>query len=231
MAQVLVYGRHGTGGLNNGRLGFSICELRIAIRTKVRIAIFVLEVRTMKLIIIHGPPAAGKLTIADALARRTGFKVFHNHLSIDCTQPVFEFGAPGFWDINVKIRCEVIAEAARQGIDVIHTFCYGFAIDDEYFRQLVSAAAENGGDVNIVFANCRDDVRKQRIGDQSRLRMRKLIDPEAVDRQRKEDLLFALHPDFADETLVIDTSDLSPDEAATMMIDRFGLVEIDKGEL
>ena len=46
----------------------------------------------MKLIIIHGAPAAGKLTIANELGRLTGFKVFHNHLSIDCVKPVFDFG-------------------------------------------------------------------------------------------------------------------------------------------
>jgi len=65
----------------------------------------------MKLIIIHGPPAAGKLTVANALSLRTYFKVFHNHLTIDCTEPVFEFGTDAFWEINLRLRVEVIAEA------------------------------------------------------------------------------------------------------------------------
>jgi hypothetical protein len=180
----------------------------------------------MKLIIIHGPPAAGKLTVANALSSRTGFKVFHNHLTIDCTAPVFEFGTPGFWDINVRLRCEIIAEAAPRGVDVIHPFCYGFAIDDDYFRQLVSAATDNGGEAHVVFMNCRDEVRKQRITDESRARMRKLIDPDSIDRQREEDILFSTHPDFADSTLVLDTSDISPEESATRIIDHFGLREI-----
>ncbi len=182
----------------------------------------------MKLIIIHGPPAAGKLTVANALSLRTGFKVFHNHLSIDCTTPVFEFGAPGFWDLNVKIRCNVIAEAARRGINVIHTFCYGYVIDDEYFRQLASAATDNGGEVHVVMMNSRDEIRKQRIGDQSRVRMRKLTDPASIVRQREEDILFSIHPDFADTTLVVDTSDISPDESATRIIEHFGLKEIEE---
>jgi tRNA uridine 5-carbamoylmethylation protein Kti12 len=53
----------------------------------------------MELIIIHGPPAAGKLTVANEVAKLTGFKVFHNHLSIDCVKPVFEFGSEAFWRI------------------------------------------------------------------------------------------------------------------------------------
>src|SRR4029079_16739154 len=124
----------------------------------------------MKLIIIHGPPAAGKLTVANSLSLRTYYKVFHNHLTIDCTEPVFEFGTSGFWDIQVKLRCEVIAEAARQDIDVIHTFCYAKGADDEYFRQLVAAAEDNGGEVHVVLVNSRDEVRRERIANESRVR-------------------------------------------------------------
>ena len=32
----------------------------------------------MKLIIIYGPPAVGKLTVAEELSRRTGFKILQN---------------------------------------------------------------------------------------------------------------------------------------------------------
>lgn len=49
------------------------------------------------------------------------FKVFHNHLTIDCVKPVFDFGTAEFWEIVLKLRCEVIAHAARGGIDIIHT--------------------------------------------------------------------------------------------------------------
>jgi cytidylate kinase len=185
----------------------------------------------MKLIIIHGPPAAGKLTVANALSLRTDFKVFHNHLTIDCTEPVFGFGTPDFWDVNVRLRCWVIAEAARRDIDVIHTFCYAKAVDDDYYRQLVAAARDNGGEVHAVYVNCRDEVRRARIGDESRVRIRKLTDPASVDRQRRENALFSIHPDFEEETLVIDTSDISPDESASLIIETFGLPDLDKEEL
>ena len=181
----------------------------------------------MKLIIIHGPPAAGKLTVANALSLRTYFKVFHNHLTIDCTEPVFEFGTEAFWRINVKLRCEVIAEAARQDIDVIHTFVYAKGTDDEYFRQLIAAAEDNGGEVHTVLLHCRDEVRKQRIVHESRVRMRKLTDPDSVETsQQRNDLLSPLP---GRETLVIDTSDISPDEAATRIIEHFGLRELNNG--
>lgn len=177
----------------------------------------------MKLIVIHGPPAAGKLTIANAIAERTGFKVFHNHLTIDCTKPVFEFGSEGFWEINGLLRCEVIAEAARQGIDLIHTFCYGKGPDDEFFRKLIAAATDNGGEVHAVLIHCRDEVRKERIVEGSRVQLRKLTDPDSVDGTRERFDLESPHPDLEKETLVIDTSDISPEEAADRITKAFEL--------
>jgi hypothetical protein len=104
----------------------------------------------MKLIIIHGPPAAGKLTVSEELAARTGFKVFHNHLSIDCVKPVFEFGTPPFGRLVEKIRVETIAEAAREGVDIVHTFVYVKGADDANFERIIAAAEDNGGEVGIV---------------------------------------------------------------------------------
>jgi chloramphenicol 3-O-phosphotransferase len=173
----------------------------------------------MDLVIIHGPPAAGKLTVATALAEQTGFKVFHNHLSIDCTQPVFEFGSDAFWRINSTIRNETIAEAAREGIDVIHTFCYAKGPDDEQFIRLIASAEQNGGRVHIVLLVCEDEERKRRIGNESRVRLRKLTDPSSIDAQ-KIDLLSPLP---GHETLTIDTTDVSPDEAAKRIVEYYRL--------
>lgn len=178
----------------------------------------------MKLIIIHGPPGVGKLTVANALSIRTYFKVFHNHLTIDCTEPVFEFGTEEFWRINVKLRCEIIAEAARQGIDVIHTFVYAKGPDDEYFRELIASAEGNGGEVHLVLLHCSDDERKVRIVDESRVRLRKLTDPDSVDlSQERNDLLSPLP---GRETLIIDNTNLTPDEVADRIVKEFGLKEI-----
>jgi chloramphenicol 3-O-phosphotransferase len=184
----------------------------------------------MKFIIIHGPPAAGKFTVAQALSELTGFRVFHNHLTIDCTQPVFDFGTDAFWEINVRLRCEVIAAAAQEGIDLIHTFVYGKGPDDEYFREIIAASRNNGGEVNAVLLHCRDEVRRDRIGSESRVRMRKLTDPDSVDRTRQRFEMEQPHPDLENETLVIDTSDKSPAESAELIIQRFGLARIADGE-
>jgi broad-specificity NMP kinase len=175
----------------------------------------------MKLLLIYGAPAAGKLTVSLEIARRTGFKVFHNHLSIDCVKPVFEFGSQPFWRVVKTIRYETIAEAARTGIDLIHTFCYEFKADDEQFRELISAAENNGGEVHLVLLRCDPDELKRRIGNESRLRIGKLADPESVDRSLvRYDLLSPLP---GRETLILETTNIQPEETARLIIEHFGL--------
>lgn len=180
----------------------------------------------MKLIIIHGPPAAGKLTVANALAEQTGYKVFHNHLTIDCVKPVFEFGSEAFWRIVLTLRIEAIAAAAREGIDVVHTFCYAKGTDDENFKRLIAAAEDNGGQVHTVLLLCDDAERRRRIADESRVRIGKLVDPESVTRSRQLHDLESPYP--GRDTLVIDTTAIPPDTAARRIIEYFGLTVIDK---
>ena len=50
----------------------------------------------MKLVLIHGAPAVGKLSVARELAKLTGFRLFHNHLTVDLVSAVFPFGSQPF---------------------------------------------------------------------------------------------------------------------------------------
>ena len=175
----------------------------------------------MKLIIIHGPPAAGKLTVGTELSRTTGYKLFHNHLSIDFVKPVFEFGSPRFWHLVGRLRADVIAEAARQDISLIHTFCYEFGADDDHFRELIAAAEDNGGETHLVLLICDDAERKRRIGNESRVKIGKLTDPESVGRPGKTINLTTPLP--GRETLIIDTTHVDPATAAERVLQHYGL--------
>lgn len=175
----------------------------------------------MKLILLHGPPAAGKLTVANAIAERTNFKVFHNHLSIDFTRPFFGFGSEAFWRINADLRNAVITEAAREGIDLIHTFCYAKGPDDDGYRRLIASAEENGGEVQSVLLWCSDEERAKRIASESRVRIGKLTDAESVASSRSKHDLFSPLP--GRETLIIDNTSISPCSVAEQIIDYFDL--------
>ena len=173
----------------------------------------------MKLIIIHGPPAAGKLTVANEIAKQTGFKVFHNHISIDYVKSVIEFGTPAFWRAVGNVRYSLIGEAARENIDLIHTFCYVFGADDDHFASLISAAEDHGGEVHLVLLNCSDEERRKRIGSESRVRIGKLTDPESVGRNNID--LTSPYP--GRETLILDTTNTSAVETAEAIIGHYGL--------
>jgi hypothetical protein len=174
----------------------------------------------MKLIILYGPPAAGKLTVGSEIARRTGFKLFHNHMTIDCVKSVFDFGSPVFWRVVGDLRVGMIAEAARNNIDLIHTFCYEFGADDEHFGKLIGAAEDNGGDAHLVLLRCDEDERRKRIANESRVKIGKLTDPASLDRTNKPELSTPLP---CRETLIIDTTSTAPGESASQIIEQFGL--------
>ena len=65
----------------------------------------------MKFIFLHGPPAVGKLTIARELATLTGWRLFHNHLTVDLVLSVYDFGTPGFIALREQIWLAVIRRA------------------------------------------------------------------------------------------------------------------------
>ena len=175
----------------------------------------------MKLLIIYGAPAAGKLTIATEVARRIGFKLFHNHVSIDCVKPVFDFGTSPFLRMIETIRFAMIAEAAREGVDLIHTFVYAAGEDDEHFAKLIASAEDHGGEVHLVLLRCQPEELKLRIGNESRVKIGKLIHPDAIDRSLSKYDLRATYP--GRESLVIDTTDITVDEAAGRIITHFAL--------
>jgi hypothetical protein len=175
----------------------------------------------MRLLFIYGPPAAGKLTVANEVAGRTGFKVFHNHLSIDCIQPVFDFGTPPFGKLVNRIRLETIAEAARQGVDLIYTFCYAAGVDDDHVRTVAKLFETNGGKVHFVLLTCNREELNERVGSRSRTRFGKVRDVELLRLLLDQYDLYSTVSGH--ESLCIDNTELSPEAAAALIIKHFGL--------
>jgi AAA+ superfamily predicted ATPase len=59
---------------------------------------------SMKLVFLYGAPGRGKLTTARALRNRVNGRLFDNHAAIDVARMVFDFGAPGFWELVQTVR-------------------------------------------------------------------------------------------------------------------------------
>lgn len=70
----------------------------------------------MKFVIIFGPPAVGKMTVGYELAKLTGLKLFHNHMTIDLVLNFFEFGAPQFQTLVGEFRRRIFEEVAASDL-------------------------------------------------------------------------------------------------------------------
>lgn len=80
----------------------------------------------MHLLIIMGPPAAGKMTVGQQIAARTPYRLFHNHLSIEPFLEVFDYGTPSFVRMRDLVRERVFAEAIEADLPgLIFTFVWG----------------------------------------------------------------------------------------------------------
>ena len=93
---------------------------------------------------LYGPPASGKLTVAGRLAEQSGYRLFHNHLTVNAIRPVLDFGSEPFFEVLHRLRLDVFAAAARAGIDVIFTNNSAWAGHDGRARFAAFAGGLSG---------------------------------------------------------------------------------------
>ncbi len=175
----------------------------------------------MKLIFLYGAPAVGKLTVADKIAEQTGYKVFHNHLSIDCIEPIFDFGTASFFKLIEIIRVETIAEAARYNVNLIYTFCYAKDLDDPHIEKITKAVEINGGEVCFVLLTCERNEFEKRVLEESRKKFGKANNPEILHEILDKYNLSSPVP--MRESLQIDNTNLSAESTAQTIIKHFGI--------
>jgi adenylate kinase len=172
----------------------------------------------MKLIVLHGLPGVGKLTVARELAKLTGFRVFHNHLTVDLVLSVFEFGSPEFVELREKIWFEVISRAAEERIDgLIFTFAFERTVRDGFIRSLRNAVETRDGELILVNLKASTDEMEKRMGDPARKAFGKLNSVQQF-RELNEAGAFS-HPEIPADGISFDTTNLSPSAAALKIAD------------
>lgn len=135
----------------------------------------------MKLIFIHGPPAAGKRTIAEALLRSVSGRLLDNHAAIDFARTVFDFDAPGFWQLVRIVRGAALEMAAANGVVVaVYTTCYSHPDDLAQFEEIERTVTRYGGQVLPVFLSCGIETLRERVGAEDRVRRRKVTTVEGL---------------------------------------------------
>ena len=176
----------------------------------------------MDLVYLYGPPAVGKLTIATELARRTRFRLFHNHLSIDCVKPVFDFGTEPFWRQVHAIREGILTEAARSGQDLIYTNVYAAGpVSEDRAHRRFELVRSHGGRVHPVRLSCDRAISEERVTAPRRRELDKLSSVEGLRAAWAKEDLGAIIPGV--DSHHFDTGSASPAETATKIIDACGL--------
>jgi hypothetical protein len=168
------------------------------------------------LVYLYGPPAAGKLTIAERLRDLTGFRLFHNHLTVNALRQVFDFGSPPFVEMLHRVRLDVFATAMRAGVSLIFTnnSAWGGPGGRQRFEAFADEAAHvvatAGGVTLFVRVSAPIDVLESRLGNQSRRAHGKLVDVA-----RLRELVAEMDDPRADSgDLTVNTADVTADEAA-----------------
>ncbi len=107
----------------------------------------------MKLVIIFGPPAVGKMTVGKELSKITTLKLFHNHMSLELVNQFFDFGTRPFRRLDKQIRFSIFKEVAKSNLDgLIFTFVWAIEYESEkkYIDEIVEIFQEQGGEVHYV---------------------------------------------------------------------------------
>jgi hypothetical protein len=177
------------------------------------------------LVVIYGPPGVGKLTTAKELSRLTGYKLFDNHASIDVVRRVFDFGDAPFWDLVLRLRFDVIDQAAKHGVSVVTTFVYVHPEDIAYVAKMEGFVEGNGGRILYAGLRCTREVLEQRVQSEGRAATGKLTSLPTLKEMQGDRDIFAPIPER--ESLIIDNTNLQPEESARRIIAHYGLQILD----
>jgi tRNA uridine 5-carbamoylmethylation protein Kti12 len=175
----------------------------------------------MKLIFLHGSPAVGKLTVAKALLRLLPARLMDNHANVDLARTIFDFGAPGFWELVHASRCVALDAAAKHGVPLlVTTYCYVAPLDLAHYEEFEAIVRQYSGEICPVFLHCPPEEALRRVGNPDRVERGKLTSTEGlVDYVGDRD--FTSVP--REECIEFDTGAMLPDAVARAIVDRFGL--------
>jgi hypothetical protein len=186
----------------------------------------------MRLLLILGPPAVGKMTVGRAVAARSSYRLFHNHHTIELLLDVFDYGTPPFSTLNSEFRLRVVEEAAASGTDLIFTVVMSMDLqEDADFLERLAAPYDAAGQVAVVELVAGLDTRlarnrtEHRLAEKPSKRDLDWSDANVRTLEAEHRMTSAPGSDAPVERLlarwphlVIDNTDLSADETAERIL-------------
>ncbi len=190
----------------------------------------------MNCIILFGPHAVGKMTIGQELAKLTGYKLFHNHMTIDLVSELFDQDAQLMWPLVTSFRDQIFEAFPRShNKGLIFTFMWALdeASDAAYLQGIEDRFTAIGGKVIYVELCADQKVRLERNKTPNRLANK----PSKRNLERSETMFKTLEDKYRLNSkegeiqkayyLKIDNTALEPQEAANIIVDYFSLSKTD----
>lgn len=185
----------------------------------------------MKLLFMIGSGAVGKMTVGQELAKVTGLRLFHNHMTIEPVMEVFGGYQPR---VVAKLRKIIFEEfAASDNYGMIFTYMWAFdqQADWDYVEWVKKIFLEGNPKTEFYYVElvAPQEVRLERNRTENRLKNKASKRDVAASDQRLigEDAkhrLVSLDGEIPFENYVkIDNTDLAPEVVAGMIRERFGL--------
>lgn len=190
------------------------------------------------LIVICGPQAVGKMTVAESMRDKLKYNLMTNHDSIEVSDRIFGFATPAQKEFNAIFREKVFELAVKHNVDILFTYVCAFEMPEEreYLTKLADLFQSNGG--NFYFVELSADLET---------RLERNITPHRMERKfSKRDIEWSnanllrdvekhrlnsnIDEVWFDNHIKIDNTNLQPDEAADIVISTFKLSANNKEE-
>jgi len=190
----------------------------------------------MNFVVIFGPPAVGKMTVGYELAKLTGMKVFHNHMTIDLVLEFFPYGSAKFNTLVSEFRQRILEEVAASDLPGL-IFTFVWALDQTGDKEQIDSYSQiferQGADVYFVELEADLDERLERNKSEFRLSKKS----SKRDTSRSERNLLSTEEQYKMNTngdffykknyVKINNTNLTPEETAQKIVDVFGLETFD----
>src|SRR4051812_33339633 len=112
------------------------------------------------------------MTVGQELAKITGLKLFHNHMTIDLVSHFFDYGTKEGKKLVNLFRREIFEEVSQSNLyGMIFTYVWAFNLKDDwdYVNQVVQLFESRGGTVYFVELEAELEERLERNKSSNRL--------------------------------------------------------------
>lgn len=183
------------------------------------------------LIIISGPQAVGKMTVAEELKDKIGYSLMVNHDSIEVSDKIFGMKTPAQRELNQSIRRSVFEIAIKYDVNMILTLVVAFELPEEieYLNNLKSMFEKSGGKFFFVELEAELETRLERNVTPHRLESKKSKNDiewsknDLLKTMQKHKLNTSEGEILFPNHIKINNTNLSPNEVAEIVIKRFNL--------